>query len=383
MKEYPDFRAGNPPEFLQEEYGSTEEFFNAIIEYADINLESADAAAFVAAYPDFDDLFAAGGEELTEAFEDSVRPADDTVLDELRITAERHLVFENVGAVRDKVVEDVIKPKFEDLPRDIDDIVVGNNPGDVIDPFLVALNLQLLTNDADTEELVRNILVHKCLMKFEDLMGHLHEHTLGRAGGCEWIPEPSGDNKYEYDPEENPYLGADARRGEREFFEIKNKTGSEKGSGGEKIGNQMATLGEVYDGTNRYYTSVIGQTLKGHRSKGAAERADPELEVLVGLTTIQAIGRHRNTPRVLLEFYLELFEEAAEESDFAIDDVVETVTEQWEDRYGEGDPLGGILYWSIVGDPRQQTNESYDPWRDTVDRDSDQTTLESYVPDLG
>jgi hypothetical protein len=383
MKEYPDFRAGDPPEFLYERYGSTEDFFSAIVEYADVGLDSADTDSFVSVYPDLDTLFTASGKELLEAFEQSVRPADEVVLDELRITAERHLVFENVGTVREKVVEDVIKPKFEDLPRDIDDIVVGNNPGDVIDPFLVALNQQLLTNDGDTEELVRNILVHKCLMKFEDLMGHLHEHTLGRAGGCEWIPEPSGDNKYEYDPVENPYLGADARRDEGEFFEIKNKTGSEKGSGGEKIGKQMAKLGEVYDGASRHYTSVIGQTLKGHRSKGAAERADPELEVLVGLTTIQAIGRHRNTPRVLLEFYLELFEEAAEESDFAIDDVVETVTEQWEERYGEEDPLSGILYWSIVGDPRQQTNESYDPWRDTVDKDSDQTTLEKYVPDSG
>lgn len=383
MEEYPDFRAGDPPDFLHERYGSTEKFFHTIIDYADVSLDTVDTESFVSVVPDFDSLFTATGEEMIEAFEQSVHPTDDQVLEELRITAERHLVFEDVAAVREKVVEDVIKPKFEDLPRDIDDIVVGNNPGDVIDPFLVALNMQLLTDDRETEELVRNILVHKCLMKFEDLMGHLHEHTLGRAGGCEWIPEPAGDNKYEYDPVDNPYLGADARRSELEFFEIKNKTGSEKGSGGEKIGNQMAKLGEEYDGASRYYTSVIGQTLKGHRSKGAAERADPGLEVLVGLTTIQAIGRHRNTPRVLLEFYIELFEEAAEEIDFRIDEVVERVTEQWEERYGEEEPLSGILYWSIVGDPRQQTNELYDPYRETVDRDSDQTTLESYVPDSG
>ncbi|MGM0387898.1 MAG: hypothetical protein ACQEP0_05130 [Natrinema limicola] len=382
MKEYPDFRADGRPAFLEEKYGTPKEFFSQCIQYADIDLESADIDQLASDYPGFGSLFKATGKELEDTFAKAVDPNQQEVLTELRITVERHLVFENVQQVRQKVVNDIIEPKFEDLPRDIDDIVVGSNPGDVIDPFLVALNQQLLTS-GETEELVRNIITHKCLMKFEDLMGHLHEHTLGRAGGCEWIPEPSGDKKYEYDPVENPYLGADARREESEFFEIKNKTGSEKGSGGEKIGKQMKKLGEVYDGSERYYTSVIGQTLKGHRSKGAAEREDPELEVLVGLTTIQKIGLHKNTPRVLLEFYLELFSEAAEKSDFDIDDVVEHVTEQWKKRYGADDPLEGILYWSIVGDPRQQTNETYDAYRDTVSKDSDQTTLEKYVPDLG
>lgn len=382
MKEYPDFRAGERPEFLTETYGTPEEFFRQSIEYADVDLDSVEIHSLTSSFPNFDDLFDATGGELADAFERAVSPANQEVLTELRMTVERHLVFEDVEQVRKKVVDDIIEPKFEDLPRDIDDIVVGSNPGDVIDPFLVALNKQLLT-EGGTKELVRNIIVHKCLMKFEDLMGHLHEHTLGRAGGCKWIPEPSGDKKYEYDPVENPYLGADARRDESEFFEIKNKTGSEKGSGGRKIGEQMQKLGEVYDGSERYYTSVIGQTLKGHRSKGAAEREDPELEVLVGLTTIQKIGLHKNTPRVLLEFYLELFTEAAEKSDFDIDSVVERVTGQWEERYGEEDPLEGILYWSIVGDPRQQTNETYDAWRDTVSKDSDQTTLEEYAPDLG
>lgn len=382
MREYPDFRTGEPPEFLFQKYGSLEDFFRQSISHADVNLDSAYIDTLVSTFPTFGDLFTATGEELMNGFEQAVVPTTPAILNELRITVERHLVFEDVSDVREKVVNDIIEPKFEDLPRDIDDIVVGSNPGDVIDPFLVALNKQLLT-DGGTKPLVRNIIVHKCLMKFEDLMGHLHEHTLGRAGGCEWIPEPSGDQKYEYDSVENPYLGADARRDESEFFEIKNKTGSEKGSGGEKIGTQMKKLGDVYEGSERYYTSVIGQTLKGHRSKGAAERADPELEVLVGLTTIQKIGLHKNTPRVLLEFYLELFTEAAEKSDFDIENVVEHVTEQWEERYGEEDPLEGILYWSIVGDPRQQTNETYDPWRETVSKDSNQTTLEEYVPDLG
>lgn len=381
MQEYPDYRAGSPPEFLSNKYGNTEDFFWQNLEYADVDIIDADVDLLTTEYPDFSSLFDTTGEQLEHVLERAINPHTDEVISELRITIERHLIFEDVEKVRENAVTEVLKPKFEDLPRELDDLVRGSSPGDVIDPFLVALNKQVLTSGG-TKELVRNILVHKCLMKFEDLMGHLHEHVLGNAGGCEWIPEPAGENKHQYDPDTNPYAGADSRRDEREFFELKNKTGSAKGSAGENIGSKMSKLGEVYPGSERFYASVIGDTLKGHRSKGAAEREDPGLEVIVGLQTIQKIGKYRNTPRVLLEFYLELFQEVAEEDNFDIDDIVNSITEEWKQKYGEEDPIEGILYWSIVGDPRQQTNEEYDPYREEVSPESDQTTLEEYAPDL-
>lgn len=381
MREYPDYRAGSPPAFLSETYADTEAFFWQNLEYADVDVHDADVAQLTTTYPEFESLFEATGEELERVIEAAVEPATDEVMAELRTTIERHLVFEDVEQVREHAVTQVLEPKFEALPRELDDLVRGSSPGDVIDPFLVALNKQVLT-DGGTEALVRNVLVHKCLMKFEDLMGHLHEHVLGNAGGCRWVPEPAGENKHQYDAETNPYAGADARRGEEEFFELKNKTGSAKGSAGESIGRKMGTLGEVYSDPDRFYASVIGDTLKGHRSKGAAEREDPGLEVLVGLQTIQKIGRYRNTPRVLLEFYLELFREVAEEDNFDIGEIAADIAEEWTERYGEEDPVEGILYWSIVGDPRQQTSETYDPYRDEIDPESPQTTLEEYAPDL-
>lgn len=378
MQEYPDFRAGNPPEFLDDQYETTTGLFRHVARYRGIHNDKLNAASLSEQFPDFNTLFEATGGELQDAIDSALDNEAKIAPEEFRAATERHLLFEDVEEVKN-VVKGMMKHKIEDLPRELSDLEVGNNPGDVIDPFLVALDMELLSV-GQNRELVQNMVTHKCLMKFEDLMGHVHEEVLGRAAGCKMVAEPSGENKHEYHPEDNPYPGTDTRRGEDEFFQIKNKTGSEKGGAGARIGQQLNSLGEQYPGCERYYVSVVGQTLKGHRSKGAILREDPDTEVLVGLTAIQQIGRHQDTPRILLEFYLEEFEEAADEADFKITDIIDNIVEEWEEKYGEEDPLQGLLYWATVGDPRQQTSETYDPYRDTVDSEDNQTTLEQYAP---
>ena len=86
-----------------------------------------------------------------------------------------HLVraFEKPDAVLAGVtgkVENIIRT----FPRTAKDIEQGRNPGDVLDPYILAA-IQTLLYGGDFRKAVGATVAHKALMIIEGLMGHLHE----------------------------------------------------------------------------------------------------------------------------------------------------------------------------------------------------------------
>lgn len=75
--------------------------------------------------------------------------------------------------VRDKVLEVV-----STFPEKAADIERGRNPGDVLDPYILAAT-QTLLYAGHFRNAIRATVAHKSLMIIEGLMGHLHEDVIG------------------------------------------------------------------------------------------------------------------------------------------------------------------------------------------------------------
>jgi hypothetical protein len=357
------------PAFLREKF---EQPLNLLIEALKLSgIENPDLkeAYIKKAFPNFDDLFMASDESLL----DSIGPALGVVHESRRSetaqaflkTAKRLMIFRDVDDAKAAIIP-LIKGAIRTMPRNLAALEASGGGRDILDPFIVAFDLHLLSKGS-AEHLLRNLLAHKCLMKMEDLIGHMHEEVLGRAAGKQRIPEPEGvvgpdgrKNKEKWHPQKNPYPGADSRSEEREFYQIKNKTGSAKGSDGEKLGRQFRTLAEKYPSSKRYYVSVLGKTLAGHRSMGAFLRTDPQAEVLVGLAAFQQLGGHRDTAEIIMDLYRETFETVAKDLDFDFTKILERIVKEWKLKYGDDDAAYQLLIDMITPDnPASQCSTTY------------------------
>ena len=369
---YPSIRAHGPPAFLARRYGSTERLFAAAADRVALTRRggSLDSPALARTFPDFQRLFDAQHEAVRDAVRANLRVAPREVLDltcdRLTAVVERLLLFEDLDAVS-SAIRERLREVVADFPKTLSELEEDGGGRDVLDPFIVALALRLLCDDSSLEELLSHLVAHKCLMKLEDLIGHLHEDVLGRALGKERVSEPEGTigpdgkkNKEQWHPELNPFPGADARLGTQEFYQIKNKTGSAKGSDGEKLGRQFRLLGEKYPASRRYYVSMIGKTLAGHRSMGAFLRTDPGAEVLVGLAAFQQLGGHRDTPSIVLDMVLEEFEAVRSELDYDFKGVVGGMLVEWREKHGDSDPAHRLLRDMITPqNPDDQQSSRY------------------------
>lgn len=163
------------------------------------------------------------------------------------------------------------------------------------------------------------------------------------------VPLPDGKrDKESWHETLNPYPGVDVRRGNEEFYQLKNKTGSAKGGDGARLGRQLRALAARYPESRRYYASFIGRTLSGHRSMGAVRAADPDAEVLVGLATFQQLGLHRDTADIVMELYLEEFDEALKRNHYDVDAVLATVTQEWIAKHPGENPALAMLRDTIT-----------------------------------
>jgi len=360
-----------------------------------------DPAHFMTALPTIRHAYTATSESVVAAFGVSPEAGE-----QYRILLQRLMMWESPEDVL-KIIDQKFAGVIAKMPRHLRDMEEGGGGRDVIDPFIVAfasrllgerpqLGQDVLENEAvaiqpegpmaeilpmpdqpreqkllPIRDLLRLLIAHKCLMKIEDLIGKLHEEVLGRAAGAERVPEPSGFrhsngklDKETFHKEHNPFPGADARRGTDEFYQIKNKTGSSKGGDGKRLGQQFELLGREYAGSKRFYIAMLGRTLSGHRSMGAVRREDPDAVILVGLAAFQQLGRHRDTPDIVMELYLEAFERALERNHYDFDQAVEAIVREWDDKYGAEDPAFAILRGVIVPrDERDQSSETYMPGR--------------------
>jgi hypothetical protein len=226
----------------------------------------------------------------------------------------------------DAVVENVVAKVQEivlGFPRTHGDILCGRNPGDVLDPFILAATQNLLFG-GNIEQTVEATVAHKALMMIEGLLGHLHEDVIGQMRGNVRVPEPRGVDQETLSPELNPFPGSDVLQppyGEGEkfrFHQIKSKTGSAKGGDGLRLGQQLERLRQLYDG-EVYYHALIGNTLRGHRSRAGVERGAPSVVVLVGRASFNCLTHTSVGPELLLRLYQSAFTTVSNRTGYRVD----------------------------------------------------------------
>jgi len=271
--------------------------------------------------------------------------------------------FADPSGVTDQVVSWVTE-KVTSFPRCADDLRVGSNAGDVLDPFILAANYELLS-DQSLSKTIEHTAAHKVLMKIEDLVGHLHENVISLMRGNFRIPEPQGtreNGKERLSPDRNPFPGADvgqvplpSRPDTIRLFQVKSKTGSAKGGDGKRLGEQLVTLQTTYH-ADTFYVAVVGNTLKGHRSRGAVQKASPKTSVLVGESALNELTQSKVGGELLLRVYQRAFRAAAQSTGYSFSDIVGEMAASFEAdaKLGGTDFLSAWLHEAISGNPEDQ-----------------------------
>ncbi|MDV6224840.1 hypothetical protein R2G56_00950 [Nitratireductor aquimarinus] len=263
--------------------------------------------------------------------------------------------------VTNKVVQIV-----DDLPKSATDIEVGRNPGDVLDPYLLAANQALLC-EGDFKQAISATVTHKALMILEGLMGHLHEEVIGRMRGNVRNPEPRADNAEILDFAFNPFPGADVVQPplfEGDFLklhQIKSKTGTLNSSGGKRLAEQMRQLRMAYPGAELYSHSLVGNTLRGHRSMGGMLRVEPSLIVQVGQASFRILTGSDSGAELLVRVYQAAFELAAEQTGYSVENMTRAIVQTFIERAeaeGEG-YLESVVHQSTRGEEANLDSRTY------------------------
>lgn len=244
----------------------------------------------------------------------------------------------------DVVIESTVQKVQEivqGFPKTPEDILCGRNPGDVLDPFILAAT-QTLMFAGSIEHTIEATVAHKSLMMVEGLLGHLHEDVIGQMRGNVRVPEPRGKDQETLDIELNPFPGSDVlqppyQQGENfKFHQIKSKTGSAKGGDGRRLGEQLARLQDLYGG-EIFYHALIGNTLRGHRSKAGVERAAPSVIVLVGKASFNCLTQTVVGPELLLRLYNSAFTAVANRTGYQVDVMAAAISSHFAEKaQGEG-----------------------------------------------
>ena len=233
-------------------------------------------------------------------------------------------------------VEEKIGQIVDRFPQTAADIERGRNPGDVLDPYILAATQYLLTGGS-FEEAVGVTVGHKALMMIEGLIGHLHEDVIGMMRGNVRSPEPRGIDQETLDPIQNPFPGSDVvqppwnNSRSIHFHQLKSKTGSAKGGDGKRLGEQLRRLQEYYGG-EIYYHALIGNTLRGHRSRAAVERAAPNVAVLVGNASFRELTASEVGPQLLLRVYQTAFTTVANKRRYLLENMASGIVATFTER---------------------------------------------------
>lgn len=253
-----------------------------------------------------------------------------------------------------------------DLPKTARDIECGRNPGDVLDPYLLAATQSLLC-EGDFRGAIGATVTHKALMILEGLMGHLHEEVIGRMRGNVKNPEPRADNSEILDLQFNPFPGADiiqpplAEGEPLRLHQVKSKTGSMNSSGGKRLAEQMRNLRMAYPGTELYAHSLVGNTLRGHRSMSGMLRAEPALIVTVGDASFRVLTGSENGAELLLRLYQSAFDLAASQTGYSVGTMTSVIFESFKERAEEAGEewLESVLHQSTRGASENMDSRTY------------------------
>lgn len=266
-----------------------------------------------------------------------------------------------LGWAKDKVVS-----VARDFPRTATHIERGRNPGDVLDPYILAAT-QVLLYRGDFQPAVGATVAHKALMILEGLMGHMHEEVLGRMRGNVKNPEPRGENQELYDAILNPFPGADilqpplSQGQPLRIHQVKSKTGTLNASGGARLADQMRQLRMRYAGAEIFSHSLVGNTLSGHRSMGTMLRAEPSLIITVGEAAFRILTGSDNGAELLLRLYQNAFQLAADETGYGIEDITVAITQTFHERSSEAGEgfLELLLHQATRGASGQQDSRTF------------------------
>jgi hypothetical protein len=199
------------------------------------------------------------------------------------------------------------------------------------------------------------------------LLRHMHKEVLARMRGNVRDPEPRGENQELYDPELNPFPGADIIQppmapGEPlKLHQVKSKTGTLNSSGGARLAEQMRQLRMRYAAAEIYSHSLVGNTLRGHRSMGGMLRVEPQLIVIVGDASFRVLTRSGSGAELLLRLYQNAFRLSAEQTGYSIGEMAEAITATFQGQAqaeGEGF-LEALLHRATRGDARLQDSRTY------------------------
>jgi hypothetical protein len=279
--------------------------------------------------------------------------------------------FADPRGVTDFISQWVIA-KVENFPRTADQLRVGSNKGDVLDPFILAANYELLS-ERDLVRTIEYTAAHKVLMKIEDLVGHLHENVVGQMRGNFRVPEPGGsrtEGKEKLDPRLNPFPGADVgqvpipdRPDTLRLFQVKSKTGSAKGGDGKRLAEQLLRLEGTY-GADTFYVAVVGNTLSGHRSRGAVASTSPLTAIMVGMAALNELTQSAVGGELLLRTYQRAFREAAEVTGYKFSEIVAVIAAEFEqEAEKEGTDFLSAWLHEAIGGPPQIQDSRLDPRR--------------------
>jgi hypothetical protein len=242
------------------------------------------------------------------------------------------------------------------FPKSAADIQRGRNPGDVLDPYIIAAT-QTLMYAGNFEYAVAGTVAHKALMIIEGLLGHLHEDVIGEMRGNIRAPEPRGEDQENLSVKDNPFPGADVVQppynssSKLRFHQIKSKTGSAKGGDAKRLGDQLKRLQEFYGG-EIYYDALIGTTLRGHRSKMGVESAAPSVVVLVGEAAFKELTRSDVGPQLLLRVYQTAFLEVSKESGYNVESMAAGIVAAFRQRVEEqGEGYLELILKDVTGGP--------------------------------
>lgn len=271
--------------------------------------------------------------------------------------------FANPAEATGKIAK-LVEEKVRNFPCSAAQLRVGNNPGDVLDPFILAANYELLSEQS-LQKTIEHTASHKVLMKIEDLLGHLHETVIGLMRGNFRVPEPRGDRKdgkERLDSKRNPFPGADVgqvplpqRPDALRLFQVKSKTGSAKGGDGKRLGEQLAALEKIY-GADTFYVAIVGNTLRGHRSRGAVSKNSSRTAIMVGKAAHNELTQSAVGAELLLRSYQRAFRAAAVSTGYCFSDIIAVIAEEFEKEAEEAgtDFLSAWLHVAVDGPVKEQ-----------------------------
>ena len=117
----------------------------------------------------------------------------------------------------------------------------------------------------------------------------------------------------------------------------------------------------TYLGAETYSHSLVGNTLRGHRSMGGMLRIEPNLIVMAGEASFRVLTGSDNGAELLLRLYHNAFQKAAAGTGYNIEAMAAGITETFRGRADEaGEGFLEVLLHDVTrGDPTLMDSRSY------------------------